>query len=997
VEIRDSKGTTYKQTWEKNMSVKNLPEVTNPDTKTKTEPYIKVSFIPDFSKFSSEGFSSEEGFLDLIKRRIYDLSACNPKLKVFLNGTRVEIYHFKDYVKLFYLNRDLSQISEENPETDVNTETPISEDQNQMNHPERQFFYKRIEEGWELAVGTAIGEEFSQLSFVNSIATVQGGTHVNYLLYQLSKKISEYITKNYPDLQLTIHPAMVQNHIAIFLNCMIENPTFDSQTKETLTVKQSTFQKVMIPDDFVSHLAAHTPIIQNIISFAQYKQTTRFNKPKRRERSIIIPKLDDANLAGTSRSSECVLILTEGDSAKALAISGLSIIGRECYGVFPLRGKLLNVREASAEQIKNNQEIQNIKKILGLDKVSKHETLEEASNRLRYGKVLIMCDQDHDGSHIKGLIINMIQFFYPELIKNNFIEQFITPIVKVSRGGNVKSFFSLPEFENWKNSLSKDDLDKWSQKYYKGLGTNTSKEAKEYFSNLPKHRIVMNYDDLAAHYVELAFSKGYTDERKIWISGLKEGTFLDTSKGSVSLSDFMNRELILFSNQNNIRAIPSLIDGLKPSQRKILFCCLKRDLKNEIKVAQLAGYVSEHSAYHHGEQSLNSTITSMAQDFVGSNNIPLLYPSGQFGTRLQGGSDAASARYIFTRLNKLTRLIFLKEDDEILDYNEEDGLIIEPKFYVPIIPMILVNGVEGLGTGWSTSIPSFNPLDIIDRLNTLLDSDDIASVKLAPLNVWARGFNGDVVYNEETGKFMTKGKYTIVKKSSELFEIQISELPVGEWTDNYKEHLQSLAEKQVIRSKIIESNTESSVGFKIHVENMNSITQTFLKKLKLEKTISLNNMNLFTENLEIARFNTVEDIIKRFFVVRLTYYDKRKEHLIGQFNKQIHILENKLKFLTFITQSETNLQSFMKVKRDGLISFMTQVMGIQQDGNESLNYLTDMSLLSLTTENVQKLTKQLEGVRTEKEQTINTPPKQMWKQDLKRLKEALGTHTDWTK
>merc|ERR1719453_892185 len=158
-----------------------------------------------------------------------------------------------------------------------------------------------------------------------------------------------------------------------------------------------------------------------------------------------------------------------------------------------------------------------------------------------------------------------------------------------------------------------------------------------------------------------------------------------------------------------MRSIPCVVDGLKPTQRKVVHCCFRRNLKSDVKVAQLTGYISEHAAYHHGEVSLQGTIIGMAQKFVGSNNVNLLVPSGQFGTRLMGGKDHASSRYIYTRLAPWTRTFFHPDDDQILSYKVEEGQSIEPKHYVPVLPLVLLNGVEGIGTGWSTSVPNYNP------------------------------------------------------------------------------------------------------------------------------------------------------------------------------------------------------------------------------------------------------------------------------------------------
>ena len=191
---------------------------------------------------------------------------------------------------------------------------------------------------------------------------------------------------------------------------------------------------------------------------------------------------------------------------------------------------------------------------------------------------------------------------------------------------------------------------------------------------------------------------------------------------------------------DNIRSIPSVMDGFKPGQRKVIFCCFKRNLRQELKVVQLGGYVAEHSAYHHGEQSLAETIIGMAQNFPGSNNINLLMPKGQFGSRLAGGKDHASARYIFTHLNKVTRYLFPEQDDHSLLYKEDDGHIVEPEHYVPIIPMSLVNGAEGIGTGWSTNVPNYNPRDLIHQMRRRIGGQEFQMI-----HPWYKGWYGEIV------------------------------------------------------------------------------------------------------------------------------------------------------------------------------------------------------------------------------------------------------------
>ena len=408
---------------------------------------------------------------------------------------------------------------------------------------------------------------------------------------------------------------------------MIENPAFDSQTKENLGTKASKFgSTVELSEPFMKDILK-SGIVESILNVAKAREDAKLAKQmvgKKKQKLVGIPKLEDANDAGTRRAEDCTIILTEGDSAKGLALAGIEVVGRDKYGVFPLRGKFLNVREASAKQIRENPEISNLIQILGLQMGKRYDNV----STLRYGHIMIMTDQDHDGSHIKGLLINFIHHFWPSLLEmNGFLNEFVTPIIKASKGSEEISFFTIPEYEQWAHGRN---VNGWKIKYYKGLGTSTSKEAKEYFSKIHDHVIDFEYIDCTDfEAIDLAFNKKMADNRKEWLKTYDQATtFVDHSVKHLRYRDFVNKELILFSIADCARSIPSICDGLKPGQRKILFSCFKKKLKGEIKVAQLSGYVAEHSAYHHGEVSLQSTIVAMSQNFVGSNNINLLLPIG---------------------------------------------------------------------------------------------------------------------------------------------------------------------------------------------------------------------------------------------------------------------------------------------------------------------------------------------------------------------------------
>lgn len=902
----------YLQRYRDNMGVKEEPEI----SRYTKEDFTRITFKPDLGRFKMSRLDTD--IVSLLKKRVYDLAGILRNVKIVLNGERLGVRGFKEYVKLY---------------------TGAGAD----------VVHQVINERWELAMTTS-EEQFQQVSFVNGICTTKGGTHVNHVVERVVEPVIEAIQRK--EKGLCVRPFQVKSCMFVFVNSLIDNPAFDSQTKENLTLRASAFGSRCEPiADFVKAVLRNTQLVQRITSFAKAKQSQQLKKTDGVKTSRLsgIPKLEDANLAGTSRSKECTLILTEGDSAKTLAVSGLSVVGRDAYGVFPLRGKLLNVREASHKQIMENSEISNIKKILGLQHNKEYEDV----SSLRYGHVMIMTDQDHDGSHIKGLIINFLDHFYPSLLRiPGFLQEFITPIIRATKKGVVRDFFTLPEYEEFKRAESG-----WSVKYYKGLGTSTSADAKQYFSNLALH--VKSFTPLVdedKELIDLAFNKKKADARKTWLLSLAPGTFLDQSQPQISISDFVNKELILFSMADNIRSIPSLVDGLKPGQRKVMFSCFKRNLKSEIKVAQLVGYVSEQSAYHHGEQSLCSTIVNLAQDFVGSNNINLLQPLGQFGSRLQGGKDAASPRYIFTSLSPLTRLVFNEHDDAILNYLNDDNLSIEPEFYVPIIPMVLVNGAEGIGTGWSTSIPNFNPADVVQNIRRLLRGEEPA--EMVP---YYRNFRG-TIEKVGDGRFQACGVY------EGGLDLEITELPVGTWTLSYKEFLESLVQAGAVKD-FKEYHTEKTVNF--HVKLAKPVSN-----LKLTSTITVNNMVCFDENMRIKKYSTPEEILKEFYGVRLRYYATRKENMLRAMREELVRLENKVRFIREVSTGALAVSR----RRRGEVVFDLESRGYAR--LDEYEYLLSMPILSLTAERIEKLTSEHRRKLDECNRLEGKTPKELWLEDL---------------
>jgi DNA topoisomerase-2 len=870
VEVGDAKnGKKFSQYYKNNLSFKSKPVITNYDKK---EGYVKITFNPDLKYFKLNNLSDD--ITNFMRRRVFDIaSLVNSSVSVYLDNQKLTTNSFEKYVSLY---TDQISIKESCDPSSI----------------------KYDQHRWRIVVTKSDGH-FRQISFVNGIYTNKGGRHVDYILGRVLKEMKEYIEVKYKTNK--IKSQFIKDNIWIFISSVIESPSFSSQTKEELATPANKFGSTCeLTEGFVkkifNKLDFNTLIVQHIKYIEGVEVAKLDTKPKKNLTGI--KKLYDANFAGSTKSEQCTLILTEGDSAKTMALSGLSAIPKanNIYGVFPLKGKLLNVRDATHNQIINNEEFKNLKLIIGLQ-TGKHYTKENIKE-LRYGSILLMMDADVDGSHIKGLFINMIHFYWPSLLKiNGFLKVFITPVVKASFKQKVVSFYNLEEYNKWKKKES--SLDKYTIKYYKGLGTNTATEAKEYFSNLNTHIINLTYVESTDTTINLAFAKDLADDRKSWLKKYNKDDNLDYSTNSVTFKDFINKELIHFSNYDNIRSIPSILDGFKPSQRKVLYASLKKNITSDIKVAQFVGYASEQTSYHHGEMSMTNTIIGMAQNFVGSNNINLLVPNGQFGTRLMGGKDHSSARYIFTKLEGITRLLFHKDDDHILTYLDDDGFSIEPEFYVPILPTILINGSEGIGTGYSTYVPKFSPKDIIKAIKSRIEGTTFTN-----LTPWYNGFTGSII-KDKKNVYLTKGVYNRTDRA-----IHITELPVTSWTEPYKFFLDDVILDKPFTTSVINNSTVTNVDFviKFNDNTVSSMSASDVEKLfGLTRVINMNNMYLHDEKGKLKLYKDVASILEEFYNVRLHFYQKRKDYLLLKIEAEIKVLENKVKFLTLIVNKKIDI------------------------------------------------------------------------------------------
>lgn len=1236
----------YNQRFEKNMSITNKPII----KKCVKKPYTVVNFKPDYTRFHLENLS--EDMYQVIRKRTYDLCAVTDKdVNIYFNEKKLDFKSFEKYVDLY--------LGSKTDHTRV---------------------YEQINESWEVVASYNDFGGFEQVSFVNGLLTISGGKHVDYIVNQIVKKMTEMIGKKSKS---TIKPQAIKDNMIIFIKCTIVNPSFDSQSKETLTTPSSKFgSKAEISDKFIEKLFK-SGLADKVLEICALHEEKSLKKTDGKKRDILrgLPKLEDANWAGTLKSKECLLLLTEGDSACSMAISGLEEVGRDKYGVFPLKGKVMNVKDTSVQKIADNEEISNLKKIIGLETGKKYQSLDD----LRYGGIMLLTDQDSvtgdtpvllkkndlieikyigdlthewevspngkdygktdyqiwtekgwtnikhvmrhkvnkrifrvlthtglvdvtedhsllnmkgekitpneckvndlllhsfpenipeklyditedeafvmglffvdgscekentwyisnnnyellykskhilekiydfefniienntliingvksivdkyqdlfyykngnkyisskllnaprnirekllegynschmeriidikskissqcifylykslgyeisinyqekhstfnlveghqqdnpnrikkiwdlgtteqyvydletdnhhfqagigqmichntDASHIRSLVMNLFHTLWPTLMKDfSFIHCMQTPIVKATRYNDTQSFYCLTDFNNWKAQNPTG----WDIKYYKGLGTSTEDEAKEYFKTMKK--CTYKFTEKTDEHIDMAFNKKRADDRKTWLGSYDKNVILDYNDTEVTYDDFINKELIHFSNYDIERSLPCMIDGLKISQRKILFSCFKRNLTSkEIRVAQLAAYVSEQSAYHHGETSLQGAIINMAQIFVGSNNINLLCPNGMFGGRHHGGKDAAQPRYIYTLLSDLAQSIFKKQDNCILNYLYDDELKVEPDHYVPIIPMLLVNGCIGIGTGFSTTIPCYNPLDICGLLKKMLAGKHV-SAEDDDLVPWYRGFKGEI--KKINNKFHSIGKYAKISAT----KIEITELPIGYWTFDFKSDLEDFLDKITEFKKYENYSAGDKVHFILHFSNQGTVDKLLKTEsngfTKLENTfklvssrgLSTTNMYAFNVNKQITKYDNSFDLINEFYDVRLEYYNTRKEFILNQLQYDIDILNNKIRFIKEVV--EENIHVHKMTKKDLELYLVDNDYMKHED---KYDYITRIPIYNITIDKVRELEDEIEKSLNELKELRDKKVETIWTEEL---------------
>ena len=836
----------YSQVWRNNMSVCEPPTIrkwSKGDSVFNAGNFTKLTFVPDLKRLGGLQSLLETDSLALMERRVRDTGANSnifapgvevPKnlrpLFVYWNGENVTCPVMEDYAELFLPAPPFVPDEEEAVDAAIDSDESSSDDEATgaaapvaAAPPKRKartkkrggkegtrFVTCQLSAQWELFIGIRPGLSAGakrpghQMSFVNGVWTSDGGTHVTLIQNQLVNAIQKWVEDHKKKGTSRPTRGVILNQVFLYINALVPNPAFKTQSKEELTTvltipksKKPIPPELLLPEDMLEKLCTKTILLDEILAIQEWTEDKvaagKLDGTKHR-RIVGLPKLVDAELASTKRGHECTLVLLEGDSAKGLLLSGLDQLGRDKHGVYPVRGVVKNVDGLPFSKVigkGKNEEITNIIQIIGLEFGKEYNTEADLSG-VRYGHVMIMTDQDHDGHHIKGLLINIFMHWWPSILRipgYAFLLEFITPIYIVKRQGNLPAplvaplrtapalakaalqraaplvkgmvakvsfdtpwlsvqtdtgvwvmFYTDQDVDIWKKT-PQGRLEGWVERYYKGLGTSDAAHMRVYCAHLSKHR--RTFEPMTAkdeRMIQIAFgqSKEWLALRKGWLARRGHNAPpMDYSGRTTTHYQFIDRGVGGFADEATERAVPCGIDGNKPVQRKVTHYLLLRPHQRGLrKVVQLAGSVSHDIRYHHGESGIIGAIFKMGQDFVGANNLNILEPQGIFGTRNQCGKDHANGKYPDTRLQTIATTIYVPEDRYILPLRLEEGYLIEPRFYIPIIPMVLVNGSAGMGVGWSTKIPMYSPIDLVDRLFTLLaDEDAQASASTIPVGV----------------------------------------------------------------------------------------------------------------------------------------------------------------------------------------------------------------------------------------------------------------------
>lgn len=950
---------TFAQMWEHNMKTAHPPKITACSRK-KNE--TVVTWHPDFERLGGE--SSMHAMPDICRWYAHNASLCVPgSVKVHFNDELIKLRTPEHFCAA------------------LGGVPPFASDVFQR---EGQALLRIC----VAARGPAAPNNLSSLSSGHSLtyAFVNGtpcceGTHAKYI----ASKVGEIIDSKAKGKRAKpgsdaphATPSFLHSHTVIVATLLVEKERFTDQRKRVLDTPLREWGWKWDPStSFVSAIHRSELADQLILSCQEKSDAAAAKATKTTSRQLNIAKYEPALKRFTPTAT---LIVCEGDSAGNLVRSGLTVVGRKDFGLYPLRGKFLNVRGAPAKTVLDNKEAVELLKILGIQLNTTYD--DDTVKKLPYSRLMVMTDQDVDGSHIMGLLFNFVDACAPSLLrqKPNYLCRFATSLIRVTVKQKEIGFYSQVEYDNWVQEQLAKGQGVGTPQYFKGLGTSSAAQAKQYFRNLSANTITLIHDGpQSAESLDLAFNKRRADDRKEFLTDRCDPlAYVDYSRSETTVQDFVHNELLpQYALASLRRAIPAL-DGFKEAHRKVFYGARSLRLTSDISVANAAGKISSHTNYHHRGTAMEDTIIGMAADYAGCSNMNLLCPHGQFGTRHKHA--AASAAYPKVCLSSpLHELLFPVVDDSVLQYMVDEGKRVEPVMFAPIIPMPIVFGCHGIATGWSTSVPMFHPLDVLRLTEDVILQKDPSSATHGLLP-WYRGFHG-VVEEVETGTFLVKG-------SGEWrgSDFHVTEIPPFRETEAFKEDWNKA---DVAPGGIVPGDGHTDDKVHLVLKGCKPMENP-IEELGLTKKVSLNNMHLLDTMGKLRKYDTVVDIVKDYCEFRLEIYVKRLASMIRRCEKEVLIASNRARFIRAYVDGEYDMRTYPD---DQAACDACRQMGFDEccvsdddKSQPSYNYLLTMPLRSLTGARAATLAHEAQTKQEELKVLRNEQPVGLWMRDLEKLK-----------
>lgn len=950
--------TTYHQVWTENM-LKRSDSVLSKYKGSSS--FVTISYLADFERFGYTEYPEEA--ISLFYRHILDVSF-NNQVPVKINGVEYNYSNIIEYGALYF---------------DLGKEYGVYEKGN-----------VRL-----LFLGS---EESRQVSFVNCVQTSDGGTHVKEALRAISVPLIKEVGKR-TDLSSKLTTKDIASRISLLISVKITNPAFTSQTKTQLNSKIS-FSLTSELEEKMRGWELVTELVHDL----EAKDLRRMKKTDGTSRKHVkLLKGVDANNAGTTKRASTVLIVSEGKSGLSYgsAVCKLTPNGKDTYGLLPMKGKNLNAFTNSSIKLEANPEYIEFKKMLGL-KSGVDYGIPENRKTLRYGSLLIMTDADVDGKHISGLILVYLHVNFPTLLSSGFVSQFRTPVLRAVKNKEKIPFYFESDYERW--VVTDPSHKSYKVEYYKGLASSGDDDI---LDDLERNKKVLFLTD--PQYVEtlrLAFDGSQTNMRKDWIVNYRDTIIPDLP--TQSITDFVNKEVILFAIDNLHRSIPRM-DGLKESQRKVIYSTLLNPrwtispgkvVGTKYKIEQFKGNVADVASYHHGEAILENVIRRMTEGWIGTNNLPWFKPMDQLGTYEKGGKDGGAARYVHVMPQIYLGSVLRSEDLPITPLQVLEGETIEPVRYHPIIPMVLVNGARGIGSGWATYIPNHRVEDVIQGIR-----DRMAGTTPTPLIPFYEGYTGKISI-ERMGKYialdpnenddideeiewldMEASGYSMISKGTyeiKKGQVHITALPLGVYPSDYRLLLDSWVEK-----KLIKDYRDLSAGNRVsfYLEGVN-FTPTY-KTLKLLGRQSLSSMVVLGDNDRPIRYETADELMDDWYTQRLAKYVERWEYEKNIKLEAIETAKTKTRFIQAVVKGEIQVLG----RRVEEIYIDLEKVGIPIE--MARDFLKTIKILSLTEEKMEKGLEKIKELEDDLKGFLSRTPKDLWESDLKDLEKAVTKYKKW--